>query len=110
MIFLPVTPVSPCGPPITNLPVGLIWYLMWLLKSLAYFLYFDFTLGIRISTMSFLIFSCILASVEKSSCWVDTTMASILTGLLLSSYSRVTWLLASGRRYLICLFSLLRAA
>jgi hypothetical protein len=26
IIFLPVSPVSPCGPPITNFPVGLIKY------------------------------------------------------------------------------------
>src|SRR5688500_148506 len=80
MIFLPVNPVSPCGPPITNLPVGLIWYLMLLLKSLAYFLYFDFTLGIKILMISFLIWSSIFGSVSKSSCWVDTTMASMRTG------------------------------
>ena len=28
MILRPVRPVSPCGPPITNRPVGLMWYLV----------------------------------------------------------------------------------
>ena len=26
MILRPVSPVSPCGPPITKRPVGLMWY------------------------------------------------------------------------------------
>ena len=33
IIFLPVRPVSPCGPPITNFPVGFMWYLILLLKD-----------------------------------------------------------------------------
>ena len=28
MIFLPVKPASPCGPPTTNRPVGLTWYVI----------------------------------------------------------------------------------
>ena len=29
MILRPVSPVSPCGPPTTKRPVGLMWYLVW---------------------------------------------------------------------------------
>src|ERR1700712_3783370 len=34
MILRPVRPVSPCGPPTTNLPVGLMWKMMLLFQSL----------------------------------------------------------------------------
>src|SRR5689334_516333 len=98
MILRPVNPVSPWGPPITNLPVGFTWYLISLLKSFAYFLYFALILGIRILITSDLILASILASESKSSCWVEITIASIRTGWFLSLYSSVTWLFASGRR------------
>ena len=35
MILRPVRPVSPCGPPITNLPVGLMKYFVSDVKSSA---------------------------------------------------------------------------
>ena len=53
IIFLPVNPVSPFGPPITNLPVGLIKYSI--LLSLKIFLnsgYFSKILGKTISLIS----------------------------------------------------------
>src|SRR5580692_2290481 len=105
MILRPVRPVSPWGPPITNFPVGLIWYLIFLLKRWLYAGYWACTRGMRMLIISLLILAAIFSSVSKSSCWVEMTMASIRMGLLLSSYSMVTWDLASGLRYLISLFS-----
>ena len=69
-----------------------------------------FTRGIRMFITSSLIFAICAASAAscasvpasvgciKSSCCVDTTIVSMRTGWLLSSYSTVTWLLESGRR------------
>ena len=51
-----------------------------IIKQLCIFLILVFTLGIKILIISFLIFSCIFSSVSKSSCCVETTIASIRTG------------------------------
>ena len=80
------------------------------LKKCAYCGYFDFILGIKIETKSFLIltnissFAASLSALEldfgfiKSSCCVEITIASIRTGLLSSEYSKVTCDFASGRK------------
>ena len=98
MIFLPVNPVSPWGPPMTKTPVGLIWYVISLVNNFWRWAgNFATTRGINIATMSFLMVSNITASEEsKSSCWVEITIASILWGTLSSEYSIVTWDFASG--------------
>ena len=46
------------------------------------------------------------SSLSNSSCWVETTMVSMRSGMPASLYWMVTWLFASGRRYVICLPSL----
>ena len=81
-----------------------------IIEKVCVFCIFRFYAGNQNIDDIFLIFFCIFASVSKSSCWVETTIASMRTGLLLSSYSKVTWLFASGRKYFICLFSLRIAA
>lgn len=40
----------------------------------------------------------VVGRLTKSSCWVETTMVSMRTGVPFVTYSMVTWLLASGRR------------
>ena len=35
MILRPVRPQSPCGPPTTNRPVGLMWYFVFFVRSSA---------------------------------------------------------------------------
>ena len=88
MIFRPVRPVSPTGPPMTNRPVGLMKIRVSLsTNSLG-------TTGlITYLIRSFFSFS----SFTSSSCWAEMTMASMrLTWS--PSYSTVTWVLPSGRR------------
>lgn len=72
MILRPVRPQSPTGPPITKLPVGLMWYWVSLCRSSA---------G-RVCLM----ISSITASRRSGSetsglCWVDSTTASMPTTL-----------------------------
>ncbi len=87
MILRPVTPESPCGPPITNLPVGLMWYVTEPLTS---------SWGRTGSMTCSLIVLTISACETFGSCCVETTTVSTRTGVK-PSYSMVTWLLASGR-------------
>ena len=80
IIFLPVRPVSPRGPPITNSPFGLIKILV--------------SLSIICSGITFLITSDIISFLNifksiVSRCCVDTTIFSILFGILFT-YSTVT--------------------
>ena len=87
MILRPVTPQSPTGPPMTNRPVGLM-------KNLVF-------ASIICAGSTGLMISSITASLSASYpisglCWVERTTASMRRGRL-SSYSMVTWLLASGR-------------
>ena len=91
MILRPVSPVSPCGPPITNFPVGLTWNMILESNNLRRLGFTNFfTLGMTILITSSLILASILASLSKSSCCVDTTIESIRIGLLSSEYSMVT--------------------
>ena len=59
------------------------------LNKWAYWGFLAITLGIKISIISFLILANIVGSSAKSSCCVETTMASMRTGLLSSEYSKV---------------------
>ena len=88
MILRPVTPASPCGPPITNLPVGLMKTFVALSIMSA---------GIS-GLMIFAVMSAnIFSLVTSGLCWVETTIASMRSGLL-PSYSTVTCDLPSGRK------------
>src|SRR5882757_6818658 len=87
MIFRPVSPQSPLGPPISKLPVGLTRYLIWLLMR-----FFGST-GLMICSITA---SSICLWVRPGWCWVDSTTVSIESGLP-STYLMVTWDLASGR-------------
>src|SRR3546814_5436557 len=64
MILRPVRPASPTGPPITNLPVGLMWYLVPLCS------HFSGSTGLRMCSRTASIRSFCLMS---GSCWVDRT-------------------------------------
>ena len=71
MILRPVSPQSPTGPPITKLPVGLMWYLVFLCSHAAG------RVGRMISSMTPSRRRFRLTSGE---CWVDSTTASMATG------------------------------
>ncbi len=89
MIFLPVSPESPCGPPITNLPVGFMYI----------FISSSISSGGMISFITCFIKSSLICSlVTSGSCWVEMTTVSTLVALS-SSYSTVTCVLPSGLRY-----------
>ena len=88
MILRPVSPQSPCGPPITKRPVGLMKYLVFASSSSA-----GTTAWITFSRTS----SRSVSVLTRSLCCVETITASTRTGLS-PSYSTVTWLLPSGRR------------
>ena len=90
MILRPVSPASPCGPPITNRPVGLMWYFTFFGRS---------SFGIVASMMSATIALWIFALLTSSACWVLMTTVSTATGSL-SSYTTVTCDLPSGRSHL----------
>src|SRR5450759_4710887 len=64
MILRPVRPQSPAGPPITNLPVGLMWYLVPLCS------HFAGSTGFRTCSRTASIRSFCLTD---GSCWVDST-------------------------------------
>ncbi len=74
----------------TNRPVGLMWYFVFSSSSSA-----GSTAWITCFRMSAR--SSSLPTV--SACCVEMTTASMRTGLPFASYSTVTWLLPSGRRY-----------
>ena len=89
MILRPVRPVSPMGPPMTKRPVGLMWYLVFssrqfggqdglddVLQDVGAELFVGDGLGV-------------LGGDDDG---VDAD------GLVVASYSTVTWLLPSGRR------------
>ena len=102
MILRPVRPVSPCGPPMTNVPVGLTCRIIASSTSAA-----GSTAGSTCSRTS----ASICSSVTSSLCWVESTTVWTRRGVRRSSsYSMVTWLLASGRRYGIRSVSLRRRA
>ncbi len=73
MIFLPVKPESPCGPPITNLPVGFMKYFVFSSNNSAG--------TIVLITCSIKSFSIVFLS-TSGPCCVEITIVSILTGLL----------------------------
>ena len=87
MIFRPVSPQSPCGPPTTNRPVGLMWYVIVPLTSSFGSTGLIDLLDDRTRRSR--------RGVTSGACWVETTTVSIRTGLS-PSYSTVTWLLAVG--------------
>ncbi|MNV83767.1 hypothetical protein D3C71_1775910 [compost metagenome] len=77
MILRPVRPQSPCGPPTTKRPVGLIRYLVSCSHSLG-------STGLMISSMmASMKLGFILVAVSDWSglCWVDSTTVSMLCGL-----------------------------
>ena len=86
MILRPVSPQSPCGPPTTNRPVGLMWYLIspWTNSAGNKGLTICSTTNSRISWFE-----------TSGLCCVETTTVSTRTGLS-PWYSMVTWLLLSG--------------
>ena len=88
MILRPVSPQSPCGPPITNRPVGLTWIFVSLsMSSLG-------MIGLMISSRTP---SAMRACDTSGVCCVLTTIAS-QRATLSPSYSSVTCVLPSGRR------------
>ena len=101
-----------------NCPVGLTYNLKGLVNMAftSFLLCLAAILGRTKSLISFSIcsrvsFSTLLVAffdseLINSSCCVEITIVSIPIGWLLSSYSIVTWLLASGRKYFIITFSL----
>jgi hypothetical protein len=88
MILRPVTPASPCGPPTTKRPVGLMRT-----RVLASIISF----GITLLTIFSVISSRRVSFVTVGLCWVETTMVSTRTGRPLS-YSIETCDLPSGLR------------
>ena len=86
MILRPVNPVSPSGPPMTNLPVGLIKNSV--LSSIN-------SAG-NTPTITSLIWSLTWSIWTASACWVEHTILSIRLTVLSSLYSIVTWDLESG--------------
>ncbi len=86
MILRPVRPQSPCGPPTTKRPVGLMKYLVLASSSSA-----GTTAWITFSWTSWRTVSI----GTRPLCWVETITVSTRTGLS-PSYSIVTWLLPSG--------------
>ncbi len=77
MIFLPVRPQSPCGPPVTKRPVGLIRYLVSFNHSLG-------STGLMISSITASMneaFIFVAVSLWLGSCWLDSTTVSIECGL-----------------------------
>ena len=72
MILRPVRPQSPIGPPITKLPVGLMWY--WVSPCS----HSDGSTGLTISSITA---SRRSASLMSGECWVESTTASTATGL-----------------------------
>src|SRR5882672_8697547 len=89
MIFRPVTPASPCGPPTTKRPVGFTKIFVFSSRSSS-----GITRLTIFSTMSSFIVSCVTSGL----CWLETTTASTRIGLV-PSYSMVAWDLPSGRGY-----------
>ncbi len=72
MILRPVSPVSPCGPPITKRPVGLIRY------CVSFEIMFFGSTGLTISSTT----ASVSGSWEMSSrCWVEITTVSMWWGL-----------------------------
>ena len=88
MILRPVTPVSPCGPPTTKRPVGLMR-----MRVFASIISAGITLLTILSVMSSRSVS--LLTVEL--CCVEMTTVSTRTGFG-PSYSTLTCDLPSGRR------------
>ena len=89
MIFRPVSPASPCGPPVTKRPVALTWYLIrpGSINSSG-----------SAGPITSLTISSLICSPETSgSCWAAMTTVSIRLGVP-STYSTVTCDLPSGRR------------
>merc|ERR1711962_728098 len=90
MIFLPVSPASPIGPPITKLPQGLMWKTV--LSS-------RYCLGIVVLTTFSIISALRHSKVTFSECWTETTTVWTLTGMMApftSRTSQVTCVLLSG--------------
>ena len=87
IILRPVKPASPCGPPITKRPVGLM-------KNLVSASIISFG---RIGSKTYFLMSAWICScVTSSSCCVDNTTASRRTGFPASSYSTETCVFPSG--------------
>ncbi|MDT4868852.1 hypothetical protein FQZ97_1038400 [compost metagenome] len=77
MILRPVRPQSPCGPPMTKRPVGLIKYLVFCSHSLG-------STGLMISSMMASVNEAFIwcwFSLWSGLCWVDSTTVSMLCGL-----------------------------
>src|ERR1035441_1288112 len=91
MILRPVSPASPMGPPISNRPVGFTSS-RYPDVSICRFFRTGATTRAWISGVSSSFRS------MSGACWADTTTVSSRTGSW-PTYSIVTWVLPSGRRY-----------
>ena len=87
MIFRPVSPESPCGPPITKRPVGLIKNSVSDESN---------SCGREGLITSSLIKSRMVSFVTSAACWVDTT-TFLMPTIFPPSYCNATWDLQSGR-------------
>ncbi len=76
MILRPVRPQSPTGPPMTNLPVGLMWY--WVDSE-------SHSAGITTSMISRRTMRRSSSWSISGACWVDSTTASTPHGMPASS-------------------------
>ena len=76
MILRPVRPQSPCGPPMTKRPVGLIRYLVSFSHSFG-------STGLMISSITASMNSgfIFVPSLISGACWLDSTTVSIECGL-----------------------------
>ena len=110
IIFLPVIPVSDCGPPTTNLPVGLTKQSFLKLNFFnSFFGIFGIITDSIISSFAQLARFPVLLSTESSVCWVEITILSTATGLP-SIYFTVTCDLPSGPIYFSIFFFLTSAS
>ena len=89
MIFRPVRPVSPMGPPVTKRPVGFTW-MTHLSRSMS-------SAGIVGLITCSMMSSRMREAPASGPCCVETTTVSTARGLP-STYFTVTWDLPSGRR------------
>jgi hypothetical protein len=88
MILRPVSPASPCGPPITKRPVGFTWMTVFSTSNSP-------AGSDGVITCSMIAWR-ISSGVASGSCWVETTTVSTCTGRS-PSYSTETCVFPSGR-------------
>merc|ERR1719453_2040525 len=123
MILRPVSPASPCGPPMMNFPDGLMWRWVWSPYSVSAGLPFFSRISDRVffttcstinlficsidgATISFPLYpghSSVRFAVPGAACCVEITTVCTLSGSTDPSecclYSMVTWVLPFGRSH-----------